>query len=148
MESRDGGTAPTQVTEALMGTVINIYTSQFDCEDEAKIKEIRAVIRDINLKLGRALGEPGSVPGTLRKKGEPMAKTLDEVLEAVRQASTRTDSIIADRAALKQQLDDALSGVTLPPAVQAAVDAIFDIEASDAAKIDAALSANVPPVEG
>lgn len=77
-----------------------------------------------------------------------MAKTLDEVLEAVRQASTRTDSIIADRAALKQQLDDALSGVTLPPAVQAAVDAIFDIEASDAAKIDAALSANVPPVEG
>lgn len=73
--------------------------------------------------------------------------TIDEALEAVRSASTRTDSIIADRAAIKQQLDDALSGVKLPADVQAKIDEIFNIEKSDAEKIDAALNANVPPPE-
>lgn len=70
-----------------------------------------------------------------------MARNIDETLEAVRAASGRTDSIIADRASLKQQLADALANVTLPADVQAKIDEIFDIETGDAKKIDDALNA-------
>ena len=73
-----------------------------------------------------------------------MPRTLEEVLAAVTAASTRTDSLIAYVGTLKQQVDDALSGVTLPVNVTAALDQIFDIEDSDAKKIDASLNANVP----
>lgn len=121
-------------------TVINIYACQ--CNEE-KLAEICAVIESINSRLSRALGEPAA-PAGRRQRGGHMA-TLDEVLVAVQAASTRTDSIIADRAAIKQQLDDALSGVTLPAGVQAKIDEILNIETADAAKIDAALNANVPP---
>ena len=72
--------------------------------------------------------------------------TLDEALVAVRNASSRTDSLIADRASLKTQVEELLAQQgTIPPAVQAGLDEIFDIEQADAAKIDAALNANVPP---
>lgn len=74
-----------------------------------------------------------------------MAHTIDETLAAVRAADTRTDSIIADRASLKTQLDDALKNVKIPPDVQDKIDAIFDLSTADAAKVDAALNANVPP---
>lgn len=71
--------------------------------------------------------------------------TLDEVLAKVTEANTKEDSIIALVSGLKQQLADALAGVTLPPAVQAKVDAIFDQASQDVTKIDAALAANVAP---
>lgn len=75
-----------------------------------------------------------------------MARTLAETLAAVRSASTRTDSIIADRAALKTQVEDLLATKgAIPADVQAGLDEIFDVETADAAKIDAALNANVPP---
>lgn len=75
-----------------------------------------------------------------------MPRTIEEALEAVKSASTRTDSLIADRAALKAQVEELLSSQGgIPPAVQAGLDEIFDIETSDATKIDAALNANVPP---
>lgn len=75
-----------------------------------------------------------------------MARTLAEALEAVRAASTRTDSLIADRAGLKKQVEDLLAAQgAIPADVQAGLDQIFDIETADAAKIDAALNANVPP---
>jgi hypothetical protein len=75
-----------------------------------------------------------------------MVHSLAETLAAVRAASTRTDSIIADRAALKKQVEDLLAAQgTISPEVQAGLDEIFDVETSDAAKIDAALNANVPP---
>ena len=72
-------------------------------------------------------------------------RTIDETLAAVTAADTRVDSIIADRASLKQQLADALSSVRIPPDVQAKINQIFDVSAADAAKVDAALNANVPP---
>lgn len=76
-------------------------------------------------------------------------RTLEEALEAVRAASSRTDSLIADRAALKEQVQNLLEQQgTIPDEVQAGLDEIFDIETADAAKIDAALSENTePPAE-
>lgn len=75
-----------------------------------------------------------------------MARTLTETLAAVRTASTRTDSLIEDRAALKARVEELLAAQgTISPEVQAGLDEIFDIETADAAKIDSALNANVPP---
>lgn len=72
-----------------------------------------------------------------------MARTLEEALEAVRAASTRTDSLIADRASLKEQVQNLLEQQgTIPDQIQAGLDEIFDIETADAAKIDAALTEN------
>lgn len=71
--------------------------------------------------------------------------TLDDTLAAVTAASTKTDSLIALTAGLKKQLDDVLAGVTLPAGVQAKIDQIFALETDDAAKIDAAITANTPP---
>lgn len=75
-----------------------------------------------------------------------MARSLEETLAAVRAASGRTDSLIADRASLKKQVEDLLAAQgTISSAVQAGLDEIFDIETADAVKIDAALNANAPP---
>lgn len=74
-----------------------------------------------------------------------MDRTVDETLAAVTAEDSRVDSIIAYSAGLKQQLADALSGVTIPPAVQTKINAIFDLSSASAAKVDTALNANVPP---
>ncbi len=78
----------------------------------------------------------------LTGKVDAMAKTLDDVLAVVTAESTKIDSLIALVNGLKQQVADALSGATLPPSVQAKVDAVFDAATADAAKIDGALAAN------
>lgn len=70
--------------------------------------------------------------------------TVDETLAAVTAEDTRVDSIVALAADLKQQLADALSGVTIPPAVQAKINSIFDLSSASAAKIDTALNTGVP----
>lgn len=73
-------------------------------------------------------------------------RTVEETLASVRKASTRTDSLIADREGLKARVEELLAQQgQIPPAVQAGLDEIFDIEEADATKIDAALNANVPP---
>lgn len=71
--------------------------------------------------------------------------TLDEVLELVTAADTKQDSIIALLNGLKQQLADALSGVTLPPPVQAKIDAIWNQAKANADELDTAIAANTPP---
>lgn len=74
-----------------------------------------------------------------------MVHSLEDTLVAVRAASGRNDSLIADRASLKKQVEDLLAVQgQIPAAVQAGLDEIFDIETADAAKIDAALNANAP----
>jgi hypothetical protein len=70
--------------------------------------------------------------------------TLDEVLTLVTDENTKLDSVIALIDGLKKQLDDVLAGTTLPPAVQAKVDAIFASATSNAEKIVDALDTNVP----
>ena len=74
-----------------------------------------------------------------------MARTIDETLAAVTAADTRVDSIIADRASLKDQLAAALANTNISAETQAKIDKIFDLSTADAAKVDAALNANVPP---
>lgn len=71
--------------------------------------------------------------------------TLDEVLALVTDEDTKLDSVIALIDGLKQQLDDALAGITLPPAVQAKVDEIFSRATTNAAKIVDALDTTNPP---
>ncbi len=64
--------------------------------------------------------------------------TLDQILDDVTAEPTQIDSLSALIAGLKQQLADALSGVTLPTAVQAKVDAIFtQAEANKQKLVDA-----------
>lgn len=67
--------------------------------------------------------------------------TIDEALAATQAAAAGGDSIIAYTVALKKQLDDALSGVTLPAGVQAKINEIFDVDTATAAKIAAAVPA-------
>jgi hypothetical protein len=71
--------------------------------------------------------------------------TLQETLDAVTEEDGRVDSIIAFLDGIKKQLDDVLSGTTLPPAVQSAFDAVFASAKASSGKIDAALNTNVPP---
>lgn len=71
--------------------------------------------------------------------------TLDEVLASVADESTKIDSLSTFIAGLKQQIADALAGVTLPPAVQAKVDAVFEGVEANKAKVVTAMDANVPP---
>lgn len=77
-----------------------------------------------------------------------MARTLDETLAKVTEGKTKTESLIALFAGLKQQLADVLAGVSLPLAVQQKVDAIFDQAAGAADEVDAAIATNVPPTQG
>lgn len=71
--------------------------------------------------------------------------TLDEIIALVTDENTKLDSVIALIDGLKAQLDEALSGAVLPPAVQAKVDAIFAAASSSAAKIVDALDTTPPP---
>lgn len=71
--------------------------------------------------------------------------SLDETLAAVTEEGTKDDSIIALLNGIKQQLTDALSGASLPPAVQAKVDAIFTQATANSGKIQAAIDANTTP---
>ena len=70
--------------------------------------------------------------------------TLDETLASVEANATVGGSAVALMTTLKTRLDEALSGVTLPPAVQAKVDAIFNASESDKAALEAAILANTP----
>lgn len=76
---------------------------------------------------------------------ERIMATLDEVLASVADESTKIDSLSTFIAGLKQQIADALAGVTLPPAVQAKVDAVFEGVEANKAKVVTAMDANVPP---
>jgi hypothetical protein len=77
---------------------------------------------------------------------EALMATLDEVLVLVTDENTKLDSVIALVDGLKAQLDEALAGTTLPPAVQAKVDAIFAAATTNAGKIvDALDTTNTPP---
>jgi hypothetical protein len=69
-------------------------------------------------------------------------RTMDETLAAVTAADTRVDGIIEFSRGLKTRLDAALAGTTIPPAVQAKINQIFDLSTADATKVDAAIVAN------
>lgn len=70
--------------------------------------------------------------------------TLDETLASVTENETVGDSVVALLTSLKARLDEALSGTTLPPSVQAKVDAIFAASEADKTKLQEAILANTP----
>jgi hypothetical protein len=78
------------------------------------------------------------------RKVDSIMATLQQVLEVVTAESGQIDSLVALMNGFQQQLNDALSGVTLPPVVQEQVDAIFAAAATDAQKIVDAINANTP----
>jgi nitrogen fixation protein len=69
---------------------------------------------------------------------------LDQVLTSVTDEDTLIDSVIALLNGVEQQLKDALAGTTLPPAVQAKIDAVFDKVEASKVKVNAAIVANTP----
>lgn len=77
-------------------------------------------------------------------KFDTMAKTLDEVLQSVRDNKTVGESAITLLNGLKTKLDEALSGTNLPPAVQAKIDEIFSTSEADKQALQDAITANTP----
>lgn len=71
---------------------------------------------------------------------EQIMATIDDVLTEVTDESGRLDSIQAMIDGLKQQIADALSGVTLPPAVQQKLDSVFTVLGTNKGKLDKALN--------
>lgn len=111
--------------------------------DQAKLVELYMILCDTLRKLDYALGAPRRrFFGNHKEAG---MSVLDDALDAAKASSSRTDSIILLVDDLKKQVADALSGVTLPPAVEAKISEILTIEKGDAEKIDVALNANAPP---
>lgn len=74
-----------------------------------------------------------------------MAHTLDETLAAIADEDSKVDKLVALVNSIEQQLKDALAGTTLPPAIQAKIDAVFDGVTNSAAKVQGALDAGTPP---
>lgn len=93
---------------------------------------------------GLSHNETISILHRIEQKVNTMAATLDQVLKDVEEESTVIDSISELVKGLKQQLADALAGTTLPPAVQAKVDAVFAQAEANKAKLADALVANTP----
>lgn len=75
---------------------------------------------------------------------EKIMATLDQIIADVTNESSQLDSLSTLMAGIEQQLKDALSGTTLPPPVQAKVDAIFAQTEANAAKIAQAINSNTP----
>lgn len=73
-----------------------------------------------------------------------MDKTIDEVLASVTENETVGDGIVTLLTGIKKQLDEALAGTKLPPAVQAKVNAIFEASERDKQKLADAIVANTP----
>lgn len=61
--------------------------------------------------------------------------TLDDLVQKVSDQSGTIDSMSTFISGLEQQIKDALAGVTLPPAAQAKVDAVFDQLGNNTQKI-------------
>lgn len=72
--------------------------------------------------------------------------TIQEALAVVKANSSRTGSLIALFNTKKTELEAALAN-QMTPEIQAAIDEVFTVETSDAAAMDVALNANVPPAE-
>jgi predicted metal-dependent enzyme (double-stranded beta helix superfamily) len=75
----------------------------------------------------------------LDRLGDVMA-TIDQVVQDVNDESTAIDSVVVLIAGLRQQVADALSGVTLPPDTQTKLDAVFSTAESNKAKLATALA--------
>lgn len=110
--------------------------------DPVQLATILSVLRErqADSKLDQIL----NIVQSLKTQGDKIMATLDEVLADAQAESTVDDSIIALLTSIKAQLD-ALLGGSLPPDLQAKVDAIFTQLEQNKAKVAAAVTANTPP---
>lgn len=75
---------------------------------------------------------------------EKIMASLDDVLSDITAETDAISSVSTLITGLKQQLADALSGTTLPPATQAKVDQIFAAAEANKAALATAILANTP----
>jgi len=80
----------------------------------------------------------------IENKVNKMSATIDDILKAVEQERTLEASLITLVNGLQQQLHDALAGVTLPPAVQAKLDAALQNINANSTALSTAIAANTP----
>lgn len=69
---------------------------------------------------------------------------LADLLQGVQDESSLDDSLISLLGNIKTQLDQVLSGTSIPPAVQTQIDAIFSQVSSNKQKVTDAITANTP----
>lgn len=91
----------------------------------------------------------------LFKQGAKTMATLQDIQDseahegtAIGQLADAVTQLKAGVATLQQQLADALAGTTLPPAVQAAVDAAFATSKANSDGVDAILTSLAPTPAG
>jgi predicted choloylglycine hydrolase len=96
-------------------------------------------------RLDQLAAAVSTLQATMVTQGAFQMATLDELLQDVSDESTQIDSLATLTAGLKQQLQDALSGASLPPAVQAKVDAVFAAVDANKGKVVDAINANTTP---
>lgn len=101
--------------------------------------------REQYLKLEALLKDVRWNQGLTLRRLERIMATIDEVLADTTEESSKIDSLVVFIAGLKQQIADALAGVTLPPAVQAKVDQVFAAVEANKGRIVSAMEANTPP---
>jgi uncharacterized protein (UPF0335 family) len=83
----------------------------------------------------------------LEKEVKMADHNIDEILADVSDESTQIDSLSTLTAGIKKQLDDITAG-SLPPAVQAKVNALFDAVDANKAKVVSAINANTSAPAG
>jgi len=74
-------------------------------------------------------------------------KSLDDILQDMKDFKSRQDSLIELTNGMRQKVDDALKDVNLTPEQQAKVDAIFDEVEARKAEVQAAIDANTPAAQ-
>jgi len=86
--------------------------------------------------------------GSILKGNKQIMATLDELITKVDEQTGQVASMKTFIAGLEQAIKDALSGVTLPPAVQAKVDKVFGDVGKNTQEIVDAIDNNpdTPPV--
>ncbi len=112
----------------------------------------------MRLDLHLYLHEAGDIAGGLEARLDAISAQLAAILTKEDELMASIDDIAADMTTqttllaslasfvqgLKDQIEAALSGATLPPAVQAKVDAVFAQAEANNAAIAAAMVANTP----
>jgi hypothetical protein len=101
---------------------------------------------------GHVLAQIVAILKTLQTQGTTIMATLDDIQASeehegttIGQLADAVTALKAGMAALTQQLADALAGTTLPPAVQAKVDAAFALSKTNSDAADAILASLAPP---
>ena len=86
----------------------------------------------------------GSKLDLILAKQEMMMASIDDILSDVTGETDMISSLSTLIAGIKQQLADALSGTTLPPAVQAKIDQVFAVAEANKQALSDAIVANTP----